>query len=132
MNQIQFEELFESNKGLSWDYEFLSSCNYITWNVFRNNLNKPWNLKKISRNKIIKIEHVLDTPFLRWDWDELTLNESMTFDVIKNNPREPWNTNILQEKLTTEQLEKFYYIRDSLVESSSDDSYDSKNFLYEI
>ena len=42
------------------------------------------NLKKICRNKIIKIEDVLDSPFLRWDWDELTLNENMTFDIIKN------------------------------------------------
>ena len=135
MNQIQFEELFESNKGLSWDYEFLSSCNYITWNIFRNNLGKPWNLKKISRNKIIKIEHVLDTPFLRWDWDELTLNESITFDVIKSYPRQPWNTDILEQKLTVEQLEKFYTIRDSFIDTSSVDSYDSydsKNFLYEI
>jgi hypothetical protein len=132
MNPIQFEEIFESDKGLSWDYDFLSSCNYITWNIFRNSLVKPWNLKKISRNKIIKIEHVLDTPFLRWDWDELTLNESMTFDVIKSYPRQPWNTYILDQKLTFEQLENFYAIRDSFIDTSSVDSYDSKNFLYEI
>lgn len=135
MNPIQFEEIFESDKGLSWDYEFLSSCNYITWNIVRNNLNKPWNLKKISGNKIIKIEDVLDSQFLRWDWDELTLNENMTFEVIKSYPTQPWNMTILEQKLTFEQLEKFYTIRDSFIESSSVesyDSYDSKNFIYQI
>jgi hypothetical protein len=138
MNSVQFEKMFESDKGLPWDYEFLSSCNYITWSIVRNNLNKPWNLKKICRNKIIKIEDVLDSPFLRWDWDELTLNENMTFDIIKNYPTQPWNIDILEEKLTCEQLQQFYTIRDSFIDSSSInsydsyDSYDSQNFMYEI
>lgn len=141
MNPIQFEEIFESDKELSWNYEFLSSCNYITWKIFRNNLNKPWNLTKICRNKIITIDNVLDSPFLRWDWDQLTLNESMTFEVIKSNPRQPWNMDILAQKLTSEQLKEFYAIRDSFIDSNSIDSYDSydsydscdaSNFLYEI
>jgi hypothetical protein len=135
MKPIQFEEIFESDKGLAWDYDFLSSCNYITWKIFRNNLGKPWNLHKICKNKIITIDIVLDNTFLRWDWKALTLNENMTFDVIKSYPRQPWDTDILKQKLTVEQLEKFYTIRDSFIDSSSIDSYDSydnKNFLYEI
>jgi hypothetical protein len=138
MTQLQFEQLFESNKELLWDYEFLSNSNYITWNMIRNNLNKPWNLKKISRNKIITIEHVLDSPFLRWDWDELTLNENMTFDVIIKHIRKPWSTDLLEQKLTLEQLDEFYSIREdnnSIISDNSYDSYDSydsKIFMYEI
>jgi hypothetical protein len=132
MNQNQFEEIFESDKELSWDYEFLSKCNYITWNIFRNNLNKPWNLTKISRNKIATIDNVLDAPFLRWDWEQLTLNESMTFEVIKSNPGQPWDMDILAKKLTSVQLEEFYAIRESFINSNYIDNYDASNFLYEI
>lgn len=125
MNAVEFEELFENSKDLNWDYDFLSSCNYITWNIFRNNLNKPWNLYKICKNKIVTIDIVLDTPFLRWDWEALTLNENMTFEVIKNHPRQPWDMDVLQEKLTINQLEEFYSIRDSFIDDNSIDSYDS-------
>lgn len=125
MDSLQFEELFESSKDLNWDYNFLSSCNYITWNMVRNNLNKPWNLDKISRNKIVTIDIVLDNPFLRWNWTELTLNENMTFDVIKNNSRCPWDIDVLPNKLTNEQLLEFYNIRDSFIDNNSVTSYDS-------
>lgn len=125
MNPLQFEELFENSKDLNWDYNFLSSCNYITWKMVRNNLNKPWNLDKISRNKIVTIDIVLDNPFLRWNWVELTQNENMTFEVIKNNPRCSWDIDILSNKLTNEQLLEFYDIRDSFIDNNSVDSYDS-------
>lgn len=125
MDSVQFEELFETSKDLDWDYDFLSSCNYITWNMVRHNLNKPWNLDKISRNKIITIEIVLDNQFLRWNWKELTLNENMTFEVIKNNPRCQWDIDVLSDKLTNEQLMELYTIRDSFIDNNSIDSYDS-------
>jgi hypothetical protein len=132
MNPMEFEEIFERDKELLWNYDFLSNCNYITWNIVRNNLCKPWNWKKISRNKIVTIEHVLDTPFLLWDWDELTLNENMTFDIIIKHIRQPWNTDILVQKLTDEQLEEFYTIKEETNSIISEDSYDGSNFLYEI
>lgn len=135
MNPKEFEEIYETTKELHWDYDFLSSCNYITWNMVRNNLNKPWNFKKISRNSIVTIDIVLDTPFLRWDWNELTLNKNMTFDIIKNNIRLPWNSYLLTQKLTPEELKQFYNIRESLVDTSSIDSYDSynsDNYIYQI
>lgn len=113
MKSVEFEEIFESNSDLIWDYDFLSSCNYLTYKLVRNNLNRPWNLKKISRNNNITIDDIIDSPFIRWDWKELTLNESMTFEIIKDNPMHPWNTDILKEKLTDEQLQEFYNIRES-------------------
>jgi hypothetical protein len=133
MTLENFEEVFESTKDLDWDYEFLSTCNYITWSMVRNNLNKPWNLKKLSSNPIITLDIVLDNPFLRWDWDELTLNSNMTFEIIKNNVRQPWSIEKLEEKLTPEQLEEFYDIRDSYIDNNSIDSYDSydsQNYMY--
>ena len=138
MDSLQFEELFETSKDLKWDYDFLSSCNYITWKIVRNNLNKPWNLDKISRNTIVTIDIVIDTPFLRWNWKELTLNENMTFDVIKQYPRQPWDIDILSSKLNKEELEEFYNIRDSFIDNNSIVSYDSydsyneENALYTL
>ena len=93
-----FEEFYESFKDLNWDYEFLSQCNYITWNIVRNNLNKPWNLKLLSSNNIITFEMVEDTPFLRWDWDSLSENPKMSFDIIYKNIHYPWNFNILKNR----------------------------------
>jgi hypothetical protein len=135
MNPVEFEKVFETCTDLNWNYDFLSTCNYITWKIVRNNLNKPWNFKKISRNKIVKIEDVLDTPFLNWNWDELTLNDNMTFDVIKNNPRQLWNMETLEKKLTEKQLKEFYDIKYSFIDNNSIysyDSYDNQNFIYEI
>lgn len=137
MDSLQFEELFETSKDLKWDYDFLSSCNYITWKIVRNNLNKPWNLDKISRNTIVTIDIVIDTPFLRWNWKELTLNENMTFDVIKQYPRQPWDIDILSSKLNKEELEEFYNIRDSFIDNNSIvsydyDSYNEENALYTL
>lgn len=133
MTVDNFEEVFETTKDLDWDYDFLSSCNYITWNMFRNNLNKPWNLSKISKNSIITIDIVIDNPFIRWDWESLTLNPNMTFDIIKENIKQPWNIEKLQEKLTPKQLEEFYDIRNSYIDNNSIDSYDSydsQNYMY--
>lgn len=133
MTVDNFEEVFETTKDLDWDYDFLSSCNYITWNMFRNNLNKPWNLSKISKNSIITIDIVIDNPFIRWDWESLTLNPNMTFDIIKENIKQPWNIEQLKEKLTSEQLEEFYDIRNSYIDNNSIDSYDSydsQNYMY--
>jgi hypothetical protein len=125
MNPLEFEKVFENTKYLDWDYDFLSSCNYITWNMFRNNLNKPWNLSKLCKNCIITIDIVIDNSFIRWDWESLTLNPNMTFEVIKENCQQPWDINILEKKLTLEQLEEFYNIRDSFIDNNSIDSYDS-------
>lgn len=125
MTPLEFEEVFKSSKDLNWNYDFLSSVNYITWNIVRNNLNKPWNLNKLSRNPIVNIDIVLDNPFLKWNWTELTLNTNMTFDIIKNNPRNPWDMEILKDKLTKEQLHELLEIRDSFIDNNSIDSYDS-------
>ena len=105
-----FEEFYESFKDLNWDYEFLSQCNYITWNIVRNNLNKPW------------------------DWDSLSENPKMSFDIIYKNIHYPWNFNILKNRFneinyTTLLQQKENYVDD---ESDYDDNYDDIPPLYTI
>lgn len=125
MKPQEFEEVFKNSKDLNWDYDFLSSVNYITWNMVRNNLHKPWNLTKLSKNPIVTLDIVLDNPFLRWNWTELTKNENMTFNVIKENPRQPWDIDVLQTKLNKDEYEAFINIRDSYIDNNSIESYDS-------
>lgn len=128
INPEDFEQLYKES-NLNWNYDFLSECSYITWNMVRNNLDKPWNFKKLSRNSIITFDMVDSTSFLIWDWDELSYNPNMTFEIVQENIRENWNLSILSERFTHEEIDKLYTMKESYIEhysdSDSDYGYDS-------
>lgn len=69
----------------------------ITWDIVINNLQKPWDFEKLSRNPIVTWDIVKKTPFLRWNWSSLPSNENINFDIIYNNIHYPWDFTILEK-----------------------------------
>lgn len=112
MTPEEFEQIYKQNKDLNWNYDFLSSCPYISWSIVRNNLGNPWNFKKLSANQAITWEMVDDTPFLVWDWIELSKNPNMTFEIIKENIGYNWDFRILYERFSDEQMDVLYKEKD--------------------
>lgn len=129
----ELEIAFERNKHLDWDYDELSSNEYITWNMVRNNLQKPWNFEKLSYNPAITWENICDTPFLRWHWPSVTVNLNITVDIIANNIWHPWDFTILENILSKEEFQYLMDCKDNYIEEEYySDSYDENNVLYTI
>ena len=138
ISQIEFEKYYTDNPNLIWDYEVLSSCNYISWKIIRNNLHKPWNLNILSKSTIITFEMIQDTPFLRWNLDAISENSNMTFDVIYDNIYHTWNFDILRNRFTEIEYNKLveckqnYIDNESEYDSSDDDDYNNIPSLYTV
>jgi hypothetical protein len=64
-------------KWIEWDWNALSSNKNITWDIVKNNPDKPWNFRALSMNPNITWCIVQDNPDKPWNWGELSRNPSM-------------------------------------------------------
>ena len=69
----------------------LSSNPNITWEIVRDNLDKPWDWFVLSINPSITWEIVRDNPDRPWDWQHICLNPNITWEIVQNNPDKPWS-----------------------------------------
>lgn len=133
---MNLEIEFQNNKNLNWDYTKLSSNEYITWNMIKDNLQKPWDFSKLSSNPIITWDIIENTPFLKWDWSSITVNVNITLDIISNNINYPWDFIILENILSTTDYNYLIQCRDNYIDDinydSSDSGYDESNVLYMV
>lgn len=101
----ELESIFESSKHLPWNYKELSSNEFITWNMVRNNLSKPWDWFELSKHKVVTFDIIQDNAFLRWNWKSISQNPNITFDIIINNTECLWDYAILRNILSKENYE---------------------------
>ena len=60
-----------------WDWYSISANPNITWEIIKNNLNKPWCWKNISSHENITWEIIKNNPDKFWDWYE------KDFDIVR-------------------------------------------------
>ena len=68
----------------------LSSNPNITWDIVRDNLDKPWDWDSLSYNPTITLD-IKENPEKPWDWYSLSRHPTITWDIVKENPKKPWN-----------------------------------------
>lgn len=67
----KFENRLDTPAPELWDWYNLSKNPNITWNIIKNNFDKPWNWHHLSSNPIITWDIVRQNPDKPWDWDML-------------------------------------------------------------
>ena len=69
----------------------LSSNPNITWDIIKENLDKPWDWRRLSYNPNITMDIIKDNTEQPWDWYGLSLNPNINWDIINetlNGPRD--------------------------------------------
>jgi len=80
------EFVLKNENKIEWKY--LSKNPNITWEIVKDNLDKPWNWNYLSANPNITLEIVKDNPDKPWDWcGGLSLNTNITWEIVKDNPK---------------------------------------------
>ena len=108
----------------SGDYTKLSRHPNLTWNIIKNNLDKPWNFHELGehpnigvmwnniKNNSLELYSLCKNPNFtnhpnltweivknnrgrRWDYNILSKHPNITWEIVKNNLGEPWNYNEL-------------------------------------
>jgi hypothetical protein len=74
---LSANNIFKQLNWIEWDWNALSSNTDITWDIVKNNPDKPWNFRVLSMNPNITWCIVQDNPDKPWDWGELSRNPSM-------------------------------------------------------
>ena len=80
-----------SLKNAKWNWAMLSINKNITWEIVKENINRPWDWFRLSRNKNITWEFVKGNMDKPWDWHGLSRNENITWEIVKENTTLPWN-----------------------------------------
>lgn len=93
------------------NYNTLSSSDYISWDLVRNNLTKQWNWNELSKNSIVDFNIIQENEFLKWDWTSISENPNITFDIIVNNLNCKWDYNVLKRILSKEQYNNLTKLR---------------------
>jgi len=110
---ITFEQI-KNYKELNWNV--ISSQSFITWNHIKENLHLPWNWKRVTFNKNITIEIIINAfhsiehlNYYDFDWDEINSNKKINSDIIKQNHDLPWDWKLLSnnKNITWELLYEF-------------------------
>ena len=63
----------------------LISCNPITWDIIKDNPDKPWDWAEISCNPNITWDIIKDNPDISWDWFWISYNPNINMKIIKEN-----------------------------------------------
>jgi hypothetical protein len=64
------------------------------WNLIKSNIKKI-NLNKISSNKNLTLDILLNNLDLEWNWDKICLLDFVNFDIVRKYPHLKWNFYIL-------------------------------------
>ena len=63
------------------------------WNEFVLKYEDKINWRFLSQNSIITWNIVKDNPDKPWDWYALLFNPNITWDIVVDNPDKPWGWN---------------------------------------
>ena len=86
-----FRNVVEANDGESRDWARLSENPNVTWEIVKDNLDKPWNWDYLSMNPNITWDVVQANPDKPWSWCCLSANPNISWDIVESNPDKPWN-----------------------------------------
>jgi hypothetical protein len=67
------------------NYEQLSYNPGLTWDIIKNNLDKPWKWVKLSFHKNITWDIIQQNKDCPWDYDFVCKNPNVTWDIIQKN-----------------------------------------------
>ncbi len=79
-----FNRLNESK--CKWDWYGLGGNPMITWDIVRDNPDKPWNWRSLSKNPNITWDIVRDSPDKPWNWRALSKNPNITWSMVVHKP----------------------------------------------
>ena len=88
-------QFIKDNSDKPWDFRLLSKNPNITWDIVQANPDKPWNFNYLSENPNITWDIVQANPNKPWNFDWLSLN--ITWDFVKANPNKPWDFDYLSK-----------------------------------
>ena len=63
-----------------FDWSSLSS--FITFDIVKDNLDKPWDYDALSRNPNITWNIVTENPDIPWGYRDLSRNPNITWDIV--------------------------------------------------
>lgn len=92
-DQIVSDKLKSKIKTLEFlDWHNLSKNPNITWNIIKDNFDKPWCWKTLLGNPNITWEIATgkDVPY-QDNWLYMSRNPNITWDIIRQNPDKLWN-----------------------------------------
>ena len=87
-----------SLKNAKWNWAMLSINKNITWEIVKENMDKPWNWYELSCNENITWEIVKENMDSPWDWRCLSTNKDMllSLDDKKNIVLEHHSASVIQ------------------------------------
>jgi hypothetical protein len=97
VTELTWEMLNNPIYNLSIDNIFWnrSYCIYLnpntTWDVIKDNPDKPWDYSVLSKNTNITFDIVRDNPDKSWDYSVLSTNRNITWDVVLDNSHIAWD-----------------------------------------
>ena len=62
----------------------------VTWDIIKDNLDKPWVWATLSNKCCITWDIVKENLDKPWSWKSLSNNSIITWDIVKNNLDKPW------------------------------------------
>ncbi len=92
-----FWDLFCDNLDKPWNWYWISQNPNITLDIILNNPDKPWDWPGISRNPNITCEIIQANPDKQWDWKYISYNFNITPLMIRDNLDKPWDWYILSK-----------------------------------
>lgn len=63
----------------------------ISWEVFNEYTNLPWDYDKLSTNLNIPIEYIFNNPDKQWNYNRVSNRKDLTWRHVVNHPEIPWN-----------------------------------------
>ncbi len=89
INNLILDKLCLENA--KWNWSSLSSNENITWDIVKENIERPWDWRCLTMNKNITWEIIKENIDLPWNWYELSRNENITWEIVKTNIDKPWD-----------------------------------------
>lgn len=95
----------EKDPDLIVDYQYFSENPNLTIDYVINNKDEPWDLRRLSRNKVFKMKDIIKgiEAGIEWSFWELSDNPNITFDFIYQNRNKDWCIGYLESNPFSEQ-----------------------------
>lgn len=80
----------------NWNYWYISQNPNITWDIVKNNLDKPWNYKWLLQHANFTYDIIVQNEIGNFldaskRYKHISRNPNITLDIVKNNLDKPWN-----------------------------------------
>ena len=100
-------DIVKENPDKPWSWYWLSSNPNITMDIIKEKQDKPWDWAGLSDNPNITMDIVKANPDKPWDYSEVSYNPNLTFELIFNNPCKNWYWHNLSTNPFTKEREMF-------------------------